>query len=223
MYFSNFFVILQTIVVPVNQYIMKKLLLLTATFLCIGCLKAQLIPQMPQPFHVYGIDYSIVKIYGEKQRSSNEFAEAFKNINLLLISQPGNYNFSRMLTSSDRIIDFIHVDYNIDISPVLSNIAAGEYKTETKTSTKIKTTRVDLQKLIDGYKIDDTEGTGVVLIALQLDKTAEKASYDIVFFEPSTREILAVYRRTGNGRGRGLRNYWANSIQRCLDSLEPFR
>lgn len=47
--------------------------------------------------------------------------------------------------------------------------------------------------------------------------------YGIVFFEPSSREILAVYRRTGNGRGRGLRNYWANSIQRCLDSLEPFR
>lgn len=188
---------------------MKRLIILITAFVSLGYLKAQSIAEMPRPFHVYGIDYSIAKIYGEKLRPSDEFSEAFQNINLLLLSEPNKYDFSRILNTSN---------YKVDIRPAINNIAAGEYSLELKTDKEITISQTDIQNIVNGYQIKDTLGTGVVFVALKLDKSAGRAYYDIVFFDLTTRRIFSTYRRYGYCQGFGLRNFWANTVYECLIS-----
>lgn len=185
---------------------MKKIVLIATAILSIFCVKAQSLADMPQPVRVYGIDFSKVKICGADE-SSYQFAGAFQGINMLLLSESKKYDFERFLH---------HPIASIDLEPVQQKNATGNYISQFDKEVMI--TETDLRMLIDEYELEATEGTGVVLVALLLDKTQSGAIYDVVFFDIATRELLAVHRMSGKAGGFGLRNYWARSVYEVLKS-----
>ena len=73
-----------------------------------------------------------------------------------------------------------------------------------------------LKELRKMNNLSQKEGVGVVLIAKLLNKPLEKAIYDLVIFDISTRNILYIKEVVGEASGFGLRNYWAGSIYDIL-------
>lgn len=185
---------------------MKKIVFLLLA-VCAACgVRAQSPAEMPKPFRIYGIDFSRVKICGATE-SSSEFADAFERINLLLLSEPKKYDFERFLGQEVA---------TVDLEPVRRNNAAGHYTLQFDREPTLSET--DLQALAGGYELEAAEGTGVVLVALLLDKPHARATYDVLFFDIRTREPLAVHRMSGKAGGFGLRNYWARSVYEILKS-----
>ena len=54
------------------------------------------------------------------------------------------------------------------------------------------------------------------MVAMLLNKADARATYQIVFFNTKTREILT----NGKARGFGLRNYWAGSVHSAMKKLD---
>lgn len=185
---------------------MKKIVSILLAMGALLSVRAQLPSDMPRPFRVYGIDFSQTKICGADE-SSYEFARAFQRINMLLYSESEKYDFERFLRA--EVV-------SVDIEQVQQRNAAGEYHPQF--SREITVASADLQQLVEAFEIEATQGTGVVLVALLLDKTNACAIYDVVFFDIPTRKVLAVYRKSGNAGGFGLRNYWARSVYEVLKS-----
>ena len=76
----------------------------------------------------------------------------------------------------------------------------------------------EIQKLITSYELPQGEGTGVVFIALTLNKGIGKGSYQVVFFDIANRNIILSRMVTAKAGGFGLRNYWAGSVYNVLKS-----
>ena len=64
-----------------------------------------------------------------------------------------------------------------------------------------------------------TPGVGMVFIAQFLDKSNNRGTYEVVFFNTETKEIIEEWITDGKARGFGLRNYWAGSIYSALKKL----
>ena len=67
-----------------------------------------------------------------------------------------------------------------------------------------------------------TEGVGVVLVAKLLNKPMSKATYELITFDISTREILSKREVSGKAGGFGLRNYWAGSVYNIIKSIKLY-
>ena len=60
---------------------------------------------------------------------------------------------------------------------------------------------------------------GLVIIAKLLNKAEAYGSYQVVFFNTDTKEIIQDWATGGKARGFGLRNYWAGSIYKVINNL----
>ena len=72
-----------------------------------------------------------------------------------------------------------------------------------------------IQEIVDGLTCTSND-CGLVLIAENLNKLDERATYLVVFFNANTKEIIYSKRASGKGFGFGVRNHWAGSIYRML-------
>ena len=72
---------------------------------------------------------------------------------------------------------------------------------------------------IKALPIQKAPGVGMVFIAQFLDKSKNRGTYDVVFFNTETKEIIEDWITEGKARGFGLRNYWAGSIYSALKKL----
>ena len=68
--------------------------------------------------------------------------------------------------------------------------------------------------------LSQEEKTGLIMIAMLLNKADARATYQIVFFNTKTREILYSAPTNGKARGFGLRNYWAGSVHSAMKKLD---
>ena len=59
----------------------------------------------------------------------------------------------------------------------------------------------------------------MVFIAQFLDKSNARGTYEVVFFNTETKEIIEEWITDGKARGFGLRNYWAGSVYSALKKL----
>lgn len=69
------------------------------------------------------------------------------------------------------------------------------------------------------HTIQKTPGVGMVFIAQFLDKSNNRGTYEVVFFNTETKEIIEEWITDGKARGFGLRNYWAGSVYSALKKL----
>lgn len=178
---------------------MRKLLLFLVCAIGFTAMNAQ----SDATYYVYGVDFAQVKVYAAKE-SPQQFAEAFEGINMLLITEPQRYDFSKML---GRIVE-------MEVEPMIKRNSAADYAGLITLSSKYED--IDCAELVRSYSLPQTEGVGVVLIAKFLDKPNNRGIYELVTFDVATREILSQREVAGKAGGFGLRNFWAGSIYRIL-------
>lgn len=155
--------------------------------------------------YVYGVDFSQVKVYAANE-SLEDFAEAFKGINMLLITEPQKYDFTNMLDTR----------LGIDVEMMINRLSTSNYSNIKTFSTVYE--QPNCLGIIKEYKIQQTEGVGVVLIAKFLNKATAEATYDLVKFDINTREIQYQKEVVGKARGFGLRNFWAGSVYSIIQT-----
>lgn len=173
-------------------------------FLLLGCLLSTIsIKAQDEAIYVYGVDFTQVKVYAADE-SVEQFAEAFKGINMLLITECDKYDFTKMLNARVRV----------DVEEVVSKLSLCNYSNMLVLGTAYK--ELDYGSIVRGYNLQQSEGTGVVLIAKFLNKVSAEATYELVLFDIYTREILCQKEVVGKARGFGLRNFWAGSVYNII-------
>ena len=102
------------------------------------------------------------------------------------------------------------------VNQVNRNINESELMT---TKTKYSLDKEQIKTAIEALPIQKTPGVGMVFIAQFLDKSKNSGTYEVVFFNTETKEIIEEWITEGKAGGFGLRNYWAGSIHSALKKL----
>ena len=157
--------------------------------------------------YFYGIDFSEVRIAGAYE-NNDYFVRAFIGINGLFVSEPAKYDFSPL----------VKCDVETDITAMTQR--TREMDRSRMRRDGISDARVE--DLVSAYSLPHDEGAGMVLIARLLDKDAGTGTFDIVFFDIATRDILYVKRVTKRAGGAGLRNYWAHTVYEMVRDRRLF-
>lgn len=151
----------------------------------------------------YGVDFSSVKLFGTDE-SSEKFKSAFTGINELMVLERKKYSFDDLTGQP------------VSYYPIPAEQANESIVWETIRTGNPAPKKRPLHEIINAYRLPHNYGTGIVLIAWLLNKDSGKATYELVFFDIPTRQILFNTEVTGNAGGAGLRNYWAGSIHEVL-------
>lgn len=178
---------------------MKKALFLF--FVCLSSIIS--IKAQSENFYVYGVDFSQVKVYAADE-SIEQFAEAFNGINMLLITEPQKYDFTKMLDTR----------LSVDVEMMINKLASSRFSNMKIFGTAYP--ELDCAQIIQEYNLQQSEGTGVVLIAEFLNKVTAEATYELVLFDINSRTIQYKKEVVGKARGFGLRNFWAGSVYEIL-------
>ena len=104
-------------------------------------------------------------------------------------------------------IKFYGVNENINVAELMT------------TKREYSLSKEQIKAAIEALPIQKTPGVGMVFIAQFLDKSNARGTYEVVFFNTETKEIIEEWITDGKARGFGLRNYWAGSIYSALKKL----
>lgn len=183
------------------------LLLLATSIVCFGQNKDFL--KEVSGINFYGVDYSAAKVFGAEE-APEEFKIAFERINRLFLTEAKKYDVSKKLKVKVNEISLDAVDkVNHEIDP-------AELMTSNPNFTL---SEEEVKKVIDALPIEQAPGVGLVIVAKLLNKAKSYGSYQVVFFNTETKEILKDWAAGGKARGFGLRNYWAGSIHKVVNNL----
>ncbi|MCL1822462.1 MAG: hypothetical protein FWG22_06530 [Prolixibacteraceae bacterium] len=154
----------------------------------------------------YGVDFSKVVVYNATESPAN-FIKAFYQINTLILSEPNKYDMSAL----GKPIDIIDIESVLKLNENIDEEGLVRFRTGVN-----RFDEEQLQAMVGKYNLKEKEGVGLVLIAEQLDKPDATGTFNVVFFDIATREIIKSTRNRGSAGGAGLRNYWANSIAKII-------
>lgn len=189
---------------------MKKLILflfLSTSLFCFGQGKSAL--KGIKSIKFYGVDYSQAKVFGAAE-TPQQFIVAFRRINELFITEAKKYDVGKQLKKKVTEISLEAVNQvNEAIDPEELMTTKREYML----------TKEQIQAAVQALPISPSEGVGMVFIAQFLDKPNNRGTYEVVFFNTETKEIIEEWITDGKARGFGLRNYWAGSIYQALKHL----
>ena len=192
---------------------MKKVALLCLTLLLVtGNLFAQ------KSVCFYGVDFSLTKVRGCDE-TVEDFQRAFYGINELFMSQSDKFDVGKFLLCQPKVSDLgigamsgakLHTENSFGgVNPLLTMDWA--YSCEEQ-----------IPQAIKNYKLQQTEGEGLVIFGNLLDKLGQRGSFCVVTFDIATREVTSQVWIQGNPSGFGLRNYWANSLHRAMKMYSKF-
>jgi hypothetical protein len=190
---------------------MKKLFLLlflTSNLLCMGQNKD--LVKEAKVIKFFGIDYSHAKVYGAAE-TPEQFKVAFNKINALFIIEAKKYDVGKRIKKE---ISEISLDAVNQLNP---KINSSELMTTNK---QYALDEQQIKQAIQSLPIEKEEGIGMIFVAELLNKADDRATYQTVFFNLESKEIIDVRPVNGKARGFGLRNFWAYSIYKSLDMLK---
>jgi hypothetical protein len=172
----------------------------------------------PGPIRYMGIDYSHVKLIGDfsqfmgagETTLSSMRSTYFPAWNKLFEEEPEKYDLKSMLRKSDILFD-------LDMVNELNAKTPFETMEATKTPGY---TKEDIQKFIRNYGTKQGKGIGCMFVAESMNKTLNEAYYHFIVFRFSDNEILIHERLRGEPIGIGLRNYWAGTLIKVMDSIK---
>ena len=157
--------------------------------------------------YIYGIDFSSVKVYGADE-TVEQFENAFEGINLLLIKESKKYDFT----------DIVGADSKLKLDMVI-NLTKDSDFSDIKVYDK-DIAPINVSEKIKNYPIKEKSGNGFIMIATLLDKSTNKATYNVVLFDVEPRKILKEKEFTSKAGGFGLRNFWARTIYTLTKKFE---
>lgn len=195
---------------------MKKLLfwalLLVSAITCQAAKKASPIANV-QSVNFYGVDYSKCHTFGI-EGDAKEIAKTLANINDLFVNESKKYDVTKFTKKKVAVID-------INVGKTLSEgINADELATN---STSNKVSDEDVANTVKNLTLNETSGTGLILVGEYLSKQKAEGTYQVVFFDIASRNIVAKWQATGKAGGFGLRNFWAKSVYLVMDAIKTYK
>jgi hypothetical protein len=154
----------------------------------------------------YGVDFTVAKFSLVVEDPSVIVNQYLKQINLLVQTEQTKFDLRKWFNKTD-------VSYKIDQSNERNAAIdpAGLVITD-----QSKITLDDVKRVLANYKTESNPGIGLIMIAENLHKVNQTASFYVVFFDQSTKEIIDAERYEAKAVGIGFRNYWAGSIYNIM-------
>lgn len=159
----------------------------------------------------YGIDFSIAKVHGGKE-TAHQYWTTYADINELFIDKPKTFSIEKRLGIPVDVISLEAVNQvNKKINPdsikidVSTYMPTGEQITEAVKNLPI---------------LSQEEKTGLVIVALFLNKADNRGSYQFVVFNTKTREIIEQWTNSGAGMGYNLKSYWGVSVYNAIKKIK---
>ena len=81
---------------------------------------------------------------------------------------------------------------------------------------RLKISQEQIETIVRNLSCGENNGTGLVFITESLDKANKQASYQVVFFNENTKEIIYSKDVAAKAGGFGFRNYWASTIHKIM-------
>jgi hypothetical protein len=202
---------------------MKKIFFVLLLFQAAYLAKAQKSQDLFRPdadITWLGIDFSHVKLVGNfaeffnaGERSTWQIRDVyFPRWNAIILDEPDKYDIRGMWRKGDMGFD-IRMITDINAQTPLEEMEA--YNTT-------RFSEEDIHSFVQKYDFKGREGIGIVFIAECLDKNFLVAWYHVVAIDMHTREILLHERLSGEPRGFGIRNYWANSLYHVIRNIRDY-
>lgn len=158
----------------------------------------------------YGVDYSLARVYGAAE-SPTQFRNVFAEINELFITQPKKFDVSKFTGKQVEAVSLVAVNQ------VNNKINLHDLETTNSAYTLDAT---QITQAIQKLPVAKEPGTGVVLVAKLLSKADNNGSYQLVYFNIATKEIIDSFPINGKAAGFGLRNFWAGSVYKALKKID---
>jgi hypothetical protein len=159
----------------------------------------------------YGIDFSLAKVYGGKD-TGHQYWTTYADINELFIDKPKTFSVEKRLGIPVDVISLQAVNQvNKDINPDKIKIDTPTYM---PTPEQINTAIQNLPIL------SQEETTGMVIIALFLNKEDNRGTYQFVIFNTKTRDIIEQWTNSGAGMGYNLKSYWGVSVYNAIKKIK---
>lgn len=154
----------------------------------------------------YGVDFSLAKVYGAAE-TSEQFKKAFDGINFLFISEAKKYDIAKLLNKTVNKVE-LDIANQLNRQVKLDKLMADNnyYSVDSKI----------LSEHIKSLPIKDEKGVGLILVAQLLNKASNKGTFQVVYFDLVSRDILLNCPSEGKAKGFGLRNFWAASMYKAL-------
>jgi hypothetical protein len=205
---------------------MKKIVALFCglTFLT-NALNAQSVEDLfqnsPTKITWLGIDYSHVKLIGsfsnfnENTKITPEIIknDYFVRWNELILKESNKYTIDKMFRKKD-------INYNIE---GVTAINAQTDLTSIVQTTSPNYTEIQLQQFVKNYYFNQSEGIGLMFVAESMNKIREEAIYHVLAINLTNNEILLCDKFTTKPGGIGLRNYWASSYLKVIETIRDHK
>jgi len=165
-----------------------------------------------------GLDFTQVKLVGPLGTvEKEELIPLFDDMNRLVIAERTKYNFEAALRKDEVPFDLTAVtklNEAIDPSTIIS------YNSSDGTG---RLSEEAISVLIKQYKIENTEGIGLVFFVETLDKVREKGIMWVAFFNLADRNLLFAEKMSGVAGGISFRNHWARSVYEVIIQIKDNR
>ncbi len=160
-----------------------------------------------------GVDFSKSRINGSTD-TPDKLRKAYDEINRLFMSEPQKYNVAKL---TGKVVDKIHIDAVADLN---KDIPDESLKTM---SNSHSVSDEDINSTLKNLNLDGLSGVGFVIVAQQLNKSNDIASYVMVFFDIESRNVVSKFVLNGKPGGFGLRNFWAASVLDSMTKIKKYK
>lgn len=159
----------------------------------------------------YGIDFTIAKVYGGKD-TGHQYWATYTDINELFIMKPKMYSIEKRLGIPVDVTSLEAVnEANKKINPDHIKTTEPDYMpTEEQITEAVKKLPI----------LSREEKTGLVIVALFLNKEDDRGTYQFVVFNTKTREVIEQWTNSGKALGIGLKNYWGYSVYNAIKKIK---
>lgn len=159
----------------------------------------------------YGIDFTIAKVYGGKD-TGHQYWATYADINELFIMKPKMYSIEKRLGIPVDVTSLEAVnEANKKINPDHIKTTEPNYMpTEEQITEAVKKLPI----------LSREEKTGLVIVALFLNKEDDRGTYQFVVFNTKTREVIEQWTNSGKALGIGLKNYWGYSVYNAIKKIK---
>ncbi len=177
---------------------MRKIILLC--LICVCTMASAQKKQPPIQVTFYGVDFSNVTVNGATE-SADKFIEALKAINPLILKEAKKYDIGKY--TNTQVI-------NTNIENAVKSVDAIKNENFLNKAKE----KIDCAGIVKEYT--GGEGTGLLIIAQELNKSRSEGNFIYVLFNEKTGEIIKETALSGEPKGFGLRNYWAGALYNSM-------
>jgi hypothetical protein len=155
----------------------------------------------------YGADFSAASFY-DLEESDGIIKNGLCSINSLLNRERNKYDIKKYFKKTVDNYCLKFTDANNEAMNVRAMISNSK--------DRLKISQEQIEIIVGNLSCGENNGTGLVFIAESLDKVNKQASYQVVFFNEETKEIIYSRNITASAGGFGFRNYWASTIYKIM-------